>query len=280
MSRTPLIPVPCSKDKASLSPLNSNPFDVVVGQIKLLDITNNDPFESVFKNVINNNNSDASKRSPIKVQFTDIPSEEKPSAISEISREQIMIEDNIVSNQHNCDNINAIHAQHQQNLENKTNVNNYKKQDLFNTDMTENKETHAEITTCLKPRDDCSSQMSADFSTEDDIKALIAKRVNRCIQNVLTNNISNCQKSNTEENKNSGKIVRYVKSASFTTSSSSNRVCVRLNQSCTETCCSDVSFTNCPDTPDSSIGSCNLTPISFLSAEVSWNHIRLYTVLG
>uniref|UniRef100_A0A1B6KM28 Uncharacterized protein n=2 Tax=Graphocephala atropunctata TaxID=36148 RepID=A0A1B6KM28_9HEMI len=77
--------------------------------------------------------------------------------------------------------------------------------------------------------DNSHSYISGDLSTEEGLKAVIAKRVNRCIQKVLNNSLK--PKINKKEDI-STKTALNKRSLSFVLQSSKSVKCDRLNKSC------------------------------------------------
>ncbi|XP_046670213.1 uncharacterized protein LOC124360546 [Homalodisca vitripennis] len=99
------------------------------------------------------------------------------------------------------------------------------------TNMNTNNITQTKITSksvVVTDGEDSQSCISVDFSTDEGLKATIAKRVNRCIQKVLNNSLK-------QKNKNEDigmKKTLNKRSLSFVSQTSKVVKCNRLNKSC------------------------------------------------
>lgn len=253
---TPLIPVPPAAVShlcpITVSPSNTNPFDKVVQETISLETIENDPFECAIKRTLMNLNT----------QEKDSFESQKNNQLNETCK----INDPV---KHLKENVSTEKEKtvdkNEQEYDNKLLVDVKQTNNVIEISEVDKKATMLE-NKCIAPLicgDDNVSQVSGDLSTEEGIKATIAKRVNKCIQKVLSN--SRLQTKKTEVTKNNRK------SSSFTTRSSSNNVCDRLNKSCSEPSFINDSFivvNHDLKSPNSSICSCDVTPSSFLSGEV------------
>lgn len=251
---TPLIPVPTTVNKQCpmpVSPSSNNPFDKVVQQTISQDIIENDPFECASKSTLIKLNTKEKNSSENQTNFQ---LDEPCTVINESKnhlKENVSTEREIIANKNNqsCDNRHPVKFQ-------KTN-------DLIEISVIEKEASMLESKPCalLSCGSDKVSQVSGDFSTEEGIRITIAKRINKCIQKALSSSMIKTNHSMPKNNR---------KSSSFTTSASCNKVCDRLNKSCSEQTFTDDSFivvNHDLKTPESSICSCDITP-GFLSKEV------------
>lgn len=188
----PLIPMPCIKGSLAISPSNDNPFDIVASQSESR-LLQNDPFELVFRTafqdvceiniispkdeMLSNLDSNISGEKPYQTCVTNsdkyLKKQCSPSPVNGIGQDNSIdgSEDNISKVSFgDCSSIKLDDSDY----------------------ITENK--HSQI--CLpakinletsRSENENKSQDLEDISSEEGLKAVIATRVNKCIERVLNN---------------------------------------------------------------------------------------------
>lgn len=267
---SPLIPIPLPpRQSLSVSPVNSNPFDVVERQIGPLDPFEC-AFESAFRNANNNGqNLEANLETPNRNTFFKLD-DERTNGCSTITAGRTDATPKLI-----CENISAqTKNDNQRCIENEENCG-----QLLPAKS-------ASISIVVSEVDSQSqSHISADISTEEGLRAVIAKRVNKCIQKVLSNTFkSKLSQSNENLSRTEMASKNNVnrRSLSFIMDSKKGVACNRLNKSCTDSSSNnDPFFENhqlkSPD--DSSFGLCDMDLLNLTPEEVKLKYYVYLLIL-
>lgn len=257
---SPLIPIPLPpRQSLSVSPVNSNPFDVVERQIGP-----SDPFEcafeSAFRNANNNGqNLEANLQTPNSNTFFKLD-DERTNGCSTATVERTDVTPKLI-----CEKMSAqTKNDNQRYIENEENCG-----PVLSAKS-------ASISVVVSEVDSQSqSHISADISTEEGLRAVIAKRVNKCIQKVLSNTFkSKLSQSNENLSRTETASKNNVnrRSLSFIMDSKKGTTCDRLNKSCADSSSNNDPFyenrqLKSPD--DSSFGLCDMGLLNLTPEEVN-----------
>lgn len=256
---SPLIPIPLPpRQSLSVSPVNSNPFDVVERQTGPLDPFEC-AFESAFRNANNNGqNLEANLQTPNRNTFFKLD-DERTNGCSTITVGRTDATPKLI-----CENTSAqTKNDNQRCIENEENCGQLRPA------------KSASISIVVSEVDSQSqSHISADISTEEGLRAVIAKRVNKCIQKVLSNTFKS-KLSQSNENLSRAEMASKNnvnrRSLSFIMDSKKGMACNRLNKSCTDSSSNnDPFFENhqLKSSDDSSFGLCDMDLLNLTPEEV------------
>lgn len=254
---TPLIPIPLPpRQSLSVSPVNSNPFDVVERQIGP-----SDPFECAFESAFRNANNneqhlEADLHTPNRNTFFKLD-DERSNGCSTVTFARTDTTPKLIYDEMSA----QTKDDNQRYIENKENC-----AQLLSTKS-------ASTSVVVSEADSQSqSHISADISTEEGLRAVIAKRVNKCIQKVLSKSKLSQSNENLNRAESASKNKVNRRSLSFIMDSKKSMTCDRLNKSCADSSSNnDPFFENHPlkGPDDSSFGLCDMGLLNLTPEEVN-----------
>lgn len=240
-----MIPIPLPpRQSLSVSPVNSNPFDVVERQI-----APSDPFECAFQSALTNGYSSKDNVQTPNSDFVFNSEDKQTNGWSTAN-----VEKTNETPKYLCEKISAL------------TIPESVKNDKSSGQLLSTKSPSISV---VVSEADSQSHISGDLSlTEEGLKAVIAKRVNKCIQKVLNNTLT----SKLNHNEVVSKTNVNRRSLSFVMDSKKNVTCDRLNKSCADSSSNNDPFHENHNllSPDaSSLGLCDMDLMNLTPGEVN-----------